>query len=463
VQPRGPIGVFDSGVGGLSVLREIRRELPHERTVYVADSGFAPYGDRDADFIERRSDAIVRFLIAQGVKAIVVACNTATGVAVERLRTTYALPIVAIEPAVKPAAAATRSGVIAVLATSATLASARFSSLVGRHGGTVRVIVQPCPGLAQQVESGDLAGAKTRALVEQYVAPLVGHDVDTLVIGCTHYTFLTPIIQQVAGDAVTVVDPAAAVARELRRRLDAAGLLNPASGDAGQAGEVFWTSGELDEAIRVMAQLWAPATPVRPLPAEYRAGPTDGGAGDPLPRRGGRVILRRLSLADLPAFQAYRHDPLVGRYQGWEPQSDVAASRFIMEMRAVPLFPVGTWVQLGIADAETDRLVGDVGVSVSPDGETAEVGITVATTAQGSGRAADALRAGIQLVFERTAVRRVVAVTDERNAAALKLLDRVGMTLVESRPALFRGEPCVEYGFAINRPSSSVDGAAPPG
>lgn len=461
MQPRGPIGVFDSGVGGLSVLREIRRQLPGEGTVYVADSGFAPYGDRDADFIERRSDAIVRFLIAQGVKAIVVACNTATGVAVERLRATYALPIVAIEPAVKPAAAATRSGVIGVLATSATLASARFSSLVGRHGGTVRVIVQPCPGLAQQVESGDLAGAQTRALVERYVTPLVGHGADALVIGCTHYTFLTPIIQQVAGVAVTVVDPAPAVARELRRRLDAARLLNPSSRNRGQAGEVFWTSGGLDEAIRVMAQLWAPATPVRPLPAEYR-GPTDGRFGDPLPRRGGRVVLRRLALADLHAFQAYRHDPLVGRYQGWEPQSDEAASHFIAEMRAVPLFPVGTWVQLGIADAETDRLIGDVGVAVSLDGETAEVGISVATTAQGSGRAADALGAGIQLVFERTAVRRVVAVTDERNAAAIKLLNRVGMTLLESRPALFRGEPCVEYRFAINRPSSAA-GTAPPG
>lgn len=272
MQPRGPIGVFDSGVGGLSVLREIRRELPDERTVYVADSGFAPYGDRDAGFIETRSDAIVRFLLTKGVKAIVVACNTATGVAVERLRATYPLPIVAIEPAVKPAAAITRSGVVGVLATSATLASERFSTLVDRHGGSVRVIEQPCPGLSQQVEAGDLAGAGTRALVERYVVPLVEQGADTLVIGCTHYAFLAPVIQAVAGSSVAVVDPAPAVARELRRRLAAATLLAPA--DATSRGpEAFWTSGDPVQVGRVIQQLWgplwSPGTVVRALPDRY--------------------------------------------------------------------------------------------------------------------------------------------------------------------------------------------------
>ena len=225
------IGVFDSGVGGLSVLREIRREVPDQRVVYVADSGFAPYGDRDADFIEERSTAIVRFLMAQGVKAIVVACNTATGVAVERLRTTCAFPVVAIEPALKPAVAATRSGVVGVLATNATLASSRFANLLGRHGRNVRVIVRPCPGLAEQVEAGDLRGLVTRALVERYVYPLVEAGADSLVIGCTHYTFLAPLIREVAGATVAIYDPAPAVARELHRRLDAENLLNAAMTD----------------------------------------------------------------------------------------------------------------------------------------------------------------------------------------------------------------------------------------
>lgn len=268
----GPIGVFDSGVGGLSVLRAIRNELPNERVVYVADSGFAPYGERDADFIEERSGAIVRFLITQGAKAIVVACNTATGVAVERLRATHRLPIVAIEPAIKPAAAMTISGVIGVLATSATLASPRFATLARRVSESARVLVQPCPGLVPQVESGALSGPATRALVEQYVVPLIAQGADTLVLGCTHYAFLTPVIREVVGDGVAILDPAPAVARELRRRLDEAGLLTDAEAVADRDAVAFWSSGDLDAATRVIGQLWAPDTAVQPLPAEFTAG-----------------------------------------------------------------------------------------------------------------------------------------------------------------------------------------------
>lgn len=266
----GPIGVFDSGVGGLSILREIRRALPSEPVVYVADSGFAPYGDRDAAFIEERAHAIVRFLIAQNVKAIVVACNTATGVAVEQLRRGTSLPIVAIEPAVKPAAAITRSGVVGVMATSATLASQRFANLVNTQGATVRVVTQPCPELAPRVEAGDLSGPKTRALVQRYVAPLLGQGADTLVLGCTHYTFLTPLIAEVAGSDVTIVDPAPAVARELHRRLRESDLLAPADAAQPTPADAFWTSGNLDEARRVLGELWASNTAVRALPAEYQ-------------------------------------------------------------------------------------------------------------------------------------------------------------------------------------------------
>ncbi len=275
-RPDGPIGVFDSGVGGLSVLRAIRHELPHEGVVYVADSGFAPYGDRDADFIEERSGAIVRFLITQGAKAIVIACNTATGVAVERLRATYKVPIVAIEPAIKPAAAMTTSGVIGVLATSATLASPRFATLARRVSESVRVLVQPCPGLVPQVEAGALSGPATRALVEQYVVPLLAQGADTLVLGCTHYAFLTPIISEVVGAGVAILDPAPAVARELRRRLGEAGLLTPAHALPDTDAVAFWSSGDLDAATRVINQLWAPDTAVRPLPSEFTAGAAAG-------------------------------------------------------------------------------------------------------------------------------------------------------------------------------------------
>jgi len=255
-----PIGVFDSGVGGVSVLREIRRELPAEDLVYVADSEYAPYGDRAAAFIIERSITMVQFLEHHGAKAVVVACNTATGIAVDTLRARFPMPIVAIEPAVKPAVSQTRSGVIGVLATTQTISSPRFSRLVDAHAAGVRVVAQASPGLVEQVEAGDLASATTRSLVEQYVRPLLDQGADTIVLGCTHYPFLTAVIEDVVGPDVTVIDPAVAVARELRRRLQANGLL--ASGThAGK--EWFWTTGQPEQAQMVIRQLWGKTVEVR--------------------------------------------------------------------------------------------------------------------------------------------------------------------------------------------------------
>src|SRR5687767_6537810 len=168
---------------------------------------------------------MARALIARGVKAVVVACNTATGAAVDVLRETFSLPIIAIEPAVKPAVAATRSGVVGVMATSATVSSSKLLRLVGQYPAPGGIEMLACPGLAEQVERGDLASPATRALVEQYVRPLVERGADTIVLGCTHYAFLEPVIQDVAGPGVAVIDPAPAVARELRRRLTVASLL----------------------------------------------------------------------------------------------------------------------------------------------------------------------------------------------------------------------------------------------
>jgi glutamate racemase len=248
-----PVGVFDSGVGGVSVLREIRRALPSEDLIYLADSAFTPYGDRPTAVITDRSIAMVSLLEHAGVKAVVVACNTATGIAVDALRARFRLPIVAIEPAVKPAAARTRSGVVGVLATTQTLASERFSKLVETHAAGVRVLTQPSPGLVERVESGELSTSATRSMVERYVRPLVDAGADTIVLGCTHYPFLATLIQDVAGPAVTVIDPAVAVARELRRRLEVGGLLAP----AGRPGsERFWTTGPAEHSQAVIAQLW---------------------------------------------------------------------------------------------------------------------------------------------------------------------------------------------------------------
>ena len=258
-----PIGVFDSGVGGLAVLHEIRRELPNEDLLYVADSGHAPYGDKSAQVIEERSIAIVEFLVRQHAKAIVVACNTATGVAIKALRTRFPLPIIAMEPAVKPAAAHTRSGVIGVLATSRTIASDNFAKLHERFGADVKILMQACPGLVEQVEAGNLSGDKTRALVEQYVLPLLAQQADTLVLGCTHYPFLAPLIREIAGPTVTVIDPSAAIARELRRRLASADLLSTGS----RAGtERVWTSAKSDTTRQVISQLWKADTDLQHLP-----------------------------------------------------------------------------------------------------------------------------------------------------------------------------------------------------
>ncbi|MFU8787421.1 MAG: glutamate racemase [Methylobacter sp.] len=258
-----PIGIFDSGVGGLSVLQEIRRTLPGEHLLYVADSAHAPYGDKSQQFIETRSIALSEFLLGQNVKAIVVACNTATGAAVTTLRSRFAMPIIAMEPAVKPAATHTRSGVIGVLATRRTLASDNFVRLFARYGSDVQILGQACPGLVEQVEAGDLSGAKTRLLLERYLLPLLEQKADMIVLGCTHYPFLAPLIQDIAGTSVTVIDSAAAVARQLQRRLEVADLL----ADTARSGaECFWTSGLPDKVQPLVSQLWQANVKVSALP-----------------------------------------------------------------------------------------------------------------------------------------------------------------------------------------------------
>ncbi len=257
-----PVGVFDSGVGGLSILRAMRQELPVEHFLYVADSGCAPYGDRSAAFIVERAITITDFLVHEGAKAVVVACNTATGAAAQSLRARFALPIVAIEPAVKPAAARTRSRVVGVLATTGTLASPNMSKLLANYGADVQFIVQPCPGLADQVEKGELASDRTQALVAQYVRPIVEKGADILVLGCTHYPFLRPLIEAVAGPGVELVDPATAVARELRKRLEANHLL---SDTETPAGERFWTTGAGAAVEPIVRQLWGESAVVSEL------------------------------------------------------------------------------------------------------------------------------------------------------------------------------------------------------
>ena len=257
-----PIGVFDSGIGGVSVLQEIRRALPAEHLIYVADTAHAPYGDKPAEVIQERAFRVVEFLLGHDVKAIVVACNTATGVAVEALRARWPIPFVAIEPAVKPAAATTKSGIVGVLATRQTIASPRFARLAETWGNGARILAQPCPGLVEQIERGELTTDATRALIASCVRPLLEQGADTLVLGCTHYPFVADTIAEIAGPGVVIIDPAAAVARELRRRLTEHGLLAAPE----RAGKLrFWTSGPPDQLTGLLSSLGVETGPVSAL------------------------------------------------------------------------------------------------------------------------------------------------------------------------------------------------------
>jgi len=244
------IGVFDSGVGGLSVLKHIRAALPRHDLLYVADSGHVPYGDKSQDYIRERSLALTQFLIGEGAAAVVIACNTATAAAAATLRERFSLPIVAMEPAVKPAVAATRNGVVGVLATVGTLESARFAALLEQYAGDVEIVTQACPGLVEQVEAGELASPATRALVERYTRPLIDRGADTLVLGCTHYPFLKPAITEIVGPDVRLIDTGEAVARQVVRRLPPATV----SDEAPTAR--FWSTGDLVSARRIVSQLW---------------------------------------------------------------------------------------------------------------------------------------------------------------------------------------------------------------
>lgn len=247
-----PIGLFDSGVGGLSVLREIRRLLPEEHVLYYADSAYCPYGPRPAEFIRSRSAAIASFLIGQGAKAIVVACNTASAVALRFLRERFPVPFVGMVPAVKPAAAATVSGRIGVLATETTLKGDSFAELVRRFATGVEVETVVGKELVPLVEAGDVASPRARALVRGYVEPLVEGGADVIVLGCTHYPFLAPLVAEVAGPGVTIIDPAEPVARQTKRVLTIAGLLREGGG---KGKDFFFTSGDGEEFARVASLL----------------------------------------------------------------------------------------------------------------------------------------------------------------------------------------------------------------
>lgn len=247
------IGVFDSGVGGLSITKCIAAQLPHENIIYIADSLHAPYGEKSVDFIIQRVNTIAKLLIAKGVKAIVIACNTATVNAIEQLRAQVNIPIIGVEPAIKPAAKQSISKKIAILATQATSGNQRFKDLIDLHHNGAQVLIQPCPGLVEFIEQGKQHSPACNALLRQYIEPLVNQGIDTLVLGCTHYPFVQHQISVIAGPQVSIIETAAPVTLQLSKKL-AEMDLTASSSQQGQT--QFFSSLVTKQQEQIFSQLW---------------------------------------------------------------------------------------------------------------------------------------------------------------------------------------------------------------
>jgi len=248
-----PIGVFDSGVGGLSVLRAIRAQMPEEAVIYFGDQGHIPYGSRSMEQIRDFSEAITNFLLQHDAKIIVVACNTASAAALKTLRERFPnVQFVGMEPAVKPAAEQTSTGKVGVLATPATFQGALYASVVERFANGVELFQSTCNGLVQEIEHGNLDGEKTRHILEEALLPMLEKNIDTVVLGCTHYPFVIPLIERIVGEKVRVIDPAPAVAKQIKRLLEAGGMKSQVS----TKGNIqFYTSGDPESLKSILPKL----------------------------------------------------------------------------------------------------------------------------------------------------------------------------------------------------------------
>jgi len=262
-QASGPIGIFDSGVGGLSVLKSVQELLPNEDLIYLADQAHVPYGSRSLVEVSIFSEGITRYLLEQNAKLVVVACNTASAAALHHLREVFPLvPFVGMEPAVKPAAETTRSGVVGVLATPATFQGELYASVIERFAAGVKVLQDTCPGLVMEIDRGNLDTLGVYAILEEALKPMLAEGIDTVVLGCTHFPFVIPAIQDIVGAEVRVIDPSPAIARQVQRLLETNDLLTAAP-DQGQV--QYFTTGVPVQLKGLLPQLTSTPGEVKPL------------------------------------------------------------------------------------------------------------------------------------------------------------------------------------------------------
>ncbi len=261
-----PIGIFDSGVGGLSILKAIQKQLPHENLIYIADSANAPYGDKSAEFIQQRSLQLTQFLLTHDIKALVVACNTATTESISYLRERVTLPIVGVEPAIKPAAEQSKNNIIGILATHRTINSDRLQELIDLYANQATIIPQACPGLVEAIENNNTNQQQAiTQLIEQYTQTLKNDKADTLILGCTHYPFIADQIQQTVGSHVAILETGKPVAIQLGRILAENKLENPLD----QGGNItFYSSMNDQQHYDTIAKLWGAVVSIFALPEE---------------------------------------------------------------------------------------------------------------------------------------------------------------------------------------------------
>lgn len=256
------IGVFDSGVGGLTVLKSIRQQLPHAELHYIADHAFAPYGEKTTDVIQQRSDELINALLLRQPDLLVIACNTATAAAIEALRSRITIPIIGVEPGLKPAILRSQCGVVGVLATASTVNSQRFQQMLQRHQQQAEIISVAGVGLVEQIEQGSVRSTALTLLLQQYLQPMLNAGADVISLGCTHYAFLTPLIHSLSDGRLAVIDTAEAVAKQVERVAGSNAYNDTVDG----CGHVFfYTTGNLMAANALLSALWDTPYQLRPF------------------------------------------------------------------------------------------------------------------------------------------------------------------------------------------------------